>query len=196
MTKTAVIFDQHSEGNIDGLASDDRDKILQTLRKMNPKILTLVEEEADMVSQDFIACLSEALRFFALYFEMLEASFPQVSDERLMLERTAARSMLNLLACTNYNCDEDDANTSSGEATKNLRERSLYEKRETSTQWDARLIKAGFCMAPFSEDVMDDVRALLKRYKEGWGLSINGAHTCLHLTWRLQPTLFASSWKC
>lgn len=154
------------------LQGSPRDEILQRLRKMNPKVLTVVEEEVDLVSGAFLSSFCEALRFYSIYFESLEESFSRVSNERLMLERAAARSMINLLACEGAdNC----------------------ERREKSSQWGNRLSRAGFTITTFSDDVVDDVRALLKRYKEGWGLSISDK--CLFLTWKDQNTIFASAWK-
>lgn len=151
-----------------------RDSILSTFHCMNPKILTLVEDEMDLTSHDFTASFGECLRFFSLFFESLEESFSRTSNERLMLERTSARSMVNILACH----DSD-----------------VCEQREKGAQWAARLRDAGFVPATFSEDVVDDVRALLKRYKEGWGHTSTSDSEGLFLTWKEQSVIWASAWK-
>ena len=104
--------------------------------------MIIVEDEVDLVSPDFMTCFCEALRFYSLLFESLEESFPRASNERLMLERTCARNMVNMIAC-------DDS--------ENL------ERQEKGLQWDFRLKRVGLIPAPFSDDVVDDVRALLKR---------------------------------
>jgi len=154
------------------VSKNGRDSILSTFYSMNPKIVTVVEDEVDLTHEDFGSCFSECLRFFSLFFDSLEESFSRTSNERLMLERTSARSMVNILAC-------DDS--------------EVYERREKGAQWAWRLKEAGFIHAAFSDDVVDDVRALLKRYKEGWGHCSNSDG--LFLTWKEQCAIWASAWK-
>ncbi|XP_057874053.1 protein SHORT-ROOT [Cryptomeria japonica] len=154
------------------VSNPGRDSILSTFQCMNPKIVTVVEDEMDLTSDDFLDCFSECLRFFSLFFESLEESFSRTSNERLMLERTSARSMVNILACE----DSD-----------------VCERREKAVQWASRLRDAGFVPATFSDDVVDDVRALLKRYKEGWAHC--GNSDGIFLTWKEQCVIWASAWK-
>ncbi len=94
------------------------------------------------MSPDFMTCFCEAIRYYSLLFESLDESFPRASNERLMLERACARRLVNLLAC----------DTSQNE-----------ERQEQGSQWAIRLQRVGLLPAPFSDDVVDDVRALLKR---------------------------------
>ena len=103
----------------------------------------MVEDEANLVWPDFVGCFGEALRFYSLFFESLEESFPRACSERLMLERNCGRKLVNLLSC-----DPSEMST---------------ERQETGVQWDSRLRQACFEPAPFSPDVVDDVQALLKR---------------------------------
>eukprot|EP01018_Ginkgo_biloba_P014441 Gb_17251 [translate_table: standard] len=152
--------------------SNGRDSMLSTFHGMNPRIVTVVEDEVDLTCEDFTVRFSECLRFFSLFFESLEESFSRTSNERLMLERTSGRSMVNILACE---------------------ESEYYERREKASQWASRLKDAGFVPATFSDDVVDDVRALLKRYKEGWGHTSNSDG--LYLTWKDQCAIWASAWK-
>ncbi|KAG6544330.1 hypothetical protein Mapa_014164 [Marchantia paleacea] len=151
-----------------------RDEIISTLRSMNPKIVTVTEEEADLLSTDFSLCYPEALRFYSLFFESLEESFPRASNERLMLERSCARTMVNILACE----DMDDCNC---------------KRLEKAAQWGSRFANAGFSACPLSDDVVDDIRALLKRYKDGWGLEVRPSG--VFLSWKVQPAICTSVWK-
>lgn len=119
-------------------------------------MLIIVEDEANLVwPADFVSCFGEALRFYSLFFESLEGSFPRASNERLMLERSCARKLVHLLSCD----DSDAASSSSSSSSSTI----LPERQETGLHWDARLRHAGFEPAPFSADVVDDVQALLKR---------------------------------
>ncbi|KAG0578287.1 hypothetical protein KC19_4G011400 [Ceratodon purpureus] len=149
-----------------------RDKVLSTFRSAKPKIMIIMEDEANLVWQDFVGCFGEALRFYSLYFESLEESFPRASNERLMLERNCGRKLVNLLSCDPSDCTE---------------------RQETGVHWDSRLRQAGFQPAPFSPDVVDDVQALLKRYKKGWGLDF--VDNRLYLTWKEQMVVCSTAWK-
>lgn len=154
-----------------------RDMTLCMFRSLNPKIVTLVEDEVDLMSDNFMHCFYEAYRFYSLFVESLEESFPRTSNERLMLERETARSMINILACSEQ--DQDN-----------------HEGREKGCQWSERLQRAGFAHKAFSDDVLDDVKALLKRYKEGWGLNLSNAdHNGISLTWKEQSVINASAWR-
>jgi hypothetical protein len=127
----------------------------------------------DLVSSpDFFTYFCEALRYYSLLFESLEESFPRASNDRLTLERTCARNMVNLLAC---------------DPSEN------EQRQEPGSRWATRFHTVGLLRSPFSDDVVDDVRALLKRYKEGWGLASD--ESGLFLTWKSHVAIFASSWK-
>ncbi|KAJ6733922.1 PROTEIN SHORT-ROOT-LIKE [Salix koriyanagi] len=113
---------------------------------------------------------------------MLEESFAPTSNERLMLERECSRNIVRVLAC-----DEENDGGAGGECC---------ERRERGSQWFERLREA-FSPAGFSDDVVDDVKALLKRYRAGWGLVLaQGDHESgIYLTWKEDPVVWASAWK-
>ncbi|KAG5242147.1 hypothetical protein OIU76_025306 [Salix suchowensis] len=162
---------------------EERNSVIQLFRSLNPRVLTIVEEEADFTSSryDFVRCFEECLRYYTLYFEMLEESFAPTSNERLMLERECSRNIVRVLACD----EENDGGA--GECC---------ERRERGNQWFERLREA-FSPAGFSDDVVDDVKALLKRYRAGWGLVLaQGDHESgIYLTWKEEPVVWASAWK-
>ncbi|KDP43892.1 hypothetical protein JCGZ_20902 [Jatropha curcas] len=113
---------------------------------------------------------------------MLEDSFAPTSNERLMLERECSRSIVRVLAC-----DHNEENCGEGEC----------ERRERGNQWCERLREA-FSPVGFSDDVIDDVKALLKRYRGGWSLvqpSQGDESVGLYLTWKEEPVVWASAWK-
>ncbi|BBG93668.1 hypothetical protein Prudu_001750 [Prunus dulcis] len=159
-------------------------------QSLRPRVVTVVEEEADLfsssVNHDFVKCFEECLRFYTLYFDMLEESFVPTSNERLMLERECSRSIVRVLGCDHH--DHDDKN-GGGEC----------ERRERGSQWSERL-KEAFSPFGFSDDVVDDVKALLKRYRAGWALVLPPQgedidQTGVYLTWKEEPAVWASIWK-
>ncbi|KAF2294725.1 hypothetical protein GH714_015732 [Hevea brasiliensis] len=151
--------------------ADRRDYIISSFRRLQPRIITIVEEEADLDvgvdGLDFVRGFQECLRWFRVYFESLEESFSRTSNERLMLERTAGRAIVDLVACSPSDC---------------------IERRETATRWSARMHACGFSTVLFSDEVCDDVRALLRRYKEGWSMT-QCSDGGIFLCWKDQPVV-------
>ncbi|KAL3835077.1 hypothetical protein ACJIZ3_009813 [Penstemon smallii] len=160
---------------------EERKGIVQMIKSLRPKVVTIVEEEADFSSlrNDFVDCFEECLRFYTIYFDMLEESFPPTSNEKLMLEKECSRSIVRVLACD----DEIDHG-------------GYSERREKGTQWSQRLQESCFSPVSYSEDVVDDVKALLKRYRAGWSLSIPTTDDSgIYLRWKDQPVIWGSVWK-
>ncbi|KAK4488447.1 hypothetical protein RD792_004211 [Penstemon davidsonii] len=158
--------------------SNRREYLLSIFKKMNPRIVTIVEEEADLdVGHDgfeFVSGFQECLRWFRVYFEALDESFPRTNNERLMLERAAGRAIMDLVACPP--------------------EKSV-ERRDTALRWSHRLQSSGFNPFSFNEEVCDDVRALLRRYKEGWSMAQCSDSAGIFLFWKDMPVVWASAWK-
>ncbi|KAM1037067.1 hypothetical protein ACFX13_032660 [Malus domestica] len=176
---------------------EERGAVIRMFQSLRPRVVTVVEEEADLfsssVNHDFVKCFEECLRFYTLYFDMLEESFVPTSNERLMLERECSRSIVRVLGCDHHDHDDDK---NGGEC----------ERRERGSQWSDRL-KVAFSPVGFSDDVVDDVKALLKRYRAGWALVLpppqGGGEgggddidqTGIYLTWKEEPVVWASIWK-
>lgn len=164
---------------------EERSGVIQMFQSLNPRVVTIVEEEADFTSSryDFVKCFEECLRYYTLYFEMLGESFVPTSNERLMLERECSRNIVRVLACDH----EESFGGGGGEC----------ERRERGSQWSERLRDA-FSPVGFSDDVVDDVKALLKRYRGSWSLLLpQGVHdqSGIYLTWKEEPVVWASAWK-
>ncbi|KAI3692689.1 hypothetical protein L6452_32510 [Arctium lappa] len=163
---------------------EERGDVIRLLSSLKPRVVTIVEEEADFTSSqsDFVKCFEECLRYYTLYFEMLEESFTPTSTERLMLERECSRSIVRVLSC------DDKQNIGSGDC----------ERREKGNQWCERL-KEQFSPVGFSDDVVDDVKALLRRYRTGWSLSLDqtGSNndSGIYLAYKEEPVVWASAWK-
>ncbi|KAH7681237.1 Transcription factor GRAS domain-containing protein [Dioscorea alata] len=181
---------------------DERSDFLRMIHQLKPKVVTVVEEEADFTSNKdvFVMCFEECLRFYGVFFEMLQESFGvSTSNERLMLERECSRSILSVLAC------EGDGGGGGGNG-----EYYYCERREKGRQWSERLRGVEFMPVNLSDDALDDVRALLKRYQGGWSLvtstrnstSSQGEdddddHGCfgVYLAWKDEAVVWASAWK-
>ncbi|KAI3794136.1 hypothetical protein L1987_36763 [Smallanthus sonchifolius] len=165
-------------GTLRSVSKDRRDYLISMFRSLNPKIVTVVEEEAELeVGTDgveFLRGFEECLRWFRVYFEALDESFPKTSNERLMLEREAGRAVMDLVARRPVNS---------------------VERRETAERWWSRFRGSGFESVCFSEEGCDDVRALLRRYKEGWSMFPSEKGAGMFLMRKETPVVWASAWK-
>ncbi|XP_066346470.1 protein SHORT-ROOT 2-like [Miscanthus floridulus] len=171
-----------------------RDTFVASLRRLEPRVVTVVEEDADLVAASesssaeeaanteteaaFMKVFTEGLRFFSAYMDSLEESFPKATNERLALERAAGRAIVDLVSCP---------------ASESV------ERRETGASWARRMRSAGFSPVAFSDDVADDMRSLLRRYREGWTLrepgADDGAAAGVFLAWKEQPVVWTSAWR-
>ncbi|XP_051214848.1 protein SHORT-ROOT 1 [Lolium perenne] len=163
-----------------------RDAFVASLRRLEPRVVAVVEEEADLAASGeeadteagFMKVFGEGLRFFSAYMDSLEESFPKTSNEKLALERAVGRAIVDLVSCP--------ASESS-------------ERRETGASWARRMRSSGFSPVSFSEDVADDVRSLLRRYREGWSLreasADDAAAAGVFLAWKDQAVVWASAWR-
>lgn len=154
-----------------------RDSLISSLHALQPRVVTVVEEEADLDvgfdGYEFVRGFEECLRWFRVYFEALDESFQKTSNERLMLERAAGRAVVDLVACAPADS---------------------VERRETAARWAARMHGGGLNAVQFSEEVCDDVRALLRRYKEGWSMA-QCSDAGIFLSWKETPVVWASAWR-
>ncbi|CAA2979534.1 protein SHORT-ROOT-like [Olea europaea var. sylvestris] len=155
-----------------------RDVLMSMFRRLSPRIVTVIEEEADLdIGADgleFVRGFEECLRWFRVYFESLDESFPKTSNERLMLERAAGRAVVDLVACSPA---------------------ESIERWETAARWSNRLHAGGYSPVSFSDEVCDDVRALLRRYREGWSMAQSSDSAGIFLSWKDQPVVWASAWR-
>ncbi|CAN0857984.1 Protein SHORT-ROOT 1 [Linum grandiflorum] len=188
LTKEALLMDGGDQeaavaincvGALRKVEVEERAEVIgRMFRSLSPRVVTVVEEEADFVAGgDFVNCFEECLRYYTVYLDMLDESFAATSNEKLMLERESGRNVVRVLGC-----DQDQE----------------WDKKERGRQWSGRMKEGGFSPVGFSDDVIDDVKALLKRYRPGWALLNNNNNNMapgLFLTWKDEPVVWASAWK-
>lgn len=159
---------------------EKRGAVIEMIRSIKPSVVTVVEEEVDLTTtrNEFGKCFEECLRFYSLYFDMLEESFVTISNERLKLERKRSRNIVKALAC---------------ESSENGEE---YWRPDKASQWTKRLNQA-FSPIHFNDEILGDVQALLRRYKASWDLALpqRDHQVGIHLKWRDEPVVWASAWK-
>ncbi|KAL3690090.1 hypothetical protein R1sor_016399 [Riccia sorocarpa] len=152
--------------------------VLQSMRSLNPRVVTLVEQDANHNSPIFIERFMEALQYYSTIFDSLEAcgGSPGAaqSSEQLLAEMYVGREIYNIVACEGYD---------------------RVERHENLAQWRRRMTEAGFQQKLMSSTALKQASMLLKLFP-GDGYRVEENNGCLTLGWHNRSLLAASAWQC
>lgn len=151
------------------------DRVLASIWSLKPKILTVVEQEADHNRPVFLDRFTEALHYYSTVFDSLEARGLQAqSEEQVMSEVYLGREICNIVAC----------------------ERSeRVERHEPLLNWSVRLRNAGFWPIPLGSNAFKQASMLLSLFSGGEGYRVEENNGCLTLGWHSRPLIAASAWQ-
>jgi len=153
---------------------NERDQLLRLVKSLNPKLVTVVEQDVNTNTTPFLPRFVESYNYYSAVFESLDVTLPRESQDRMNVERQClARDIVNVVACEG----ED-----------------RIERYEVAGKWRARMTMAGFTSSPMSTNVTDEIRKLIKvmycdRYK------IKEEMGALHFGWEDKNLIVASAWK-
>ncbi|KAK9023638.1 hypothetical protein V6N11_003848 [Hibiscus sabdariffa] len=152
---------------------NQRDQLLQMVKSLNPKLVTVVEQDVNTNTSPFFPRFIEAYSYYSAVFESLDATLPRESQDRMNVERQClARDIVNIVACE-------------GE--------ERIERYEVAGKWRARMTMAGFTSCPMSPNVIDMIRKLIREYCDRYKLQDDlGA---LHFGWEGKSLIVASAWR-
>lgn len=154
---------------------NQRDQLLRMVKSLNPKLVTIVEQDVNTNTAPFFPRFVEAYNYYSAVFESLDATLPRESQDRMNVEKQClARDIVNIIACE-------------GE--------ERIERYEVAGKWRARMAMAGFTSCPMSANVIDLIRKLIKqqycdRYK------LKEEMGALHFGWEQKTLIVASAWRC
>lgn len=149
-----------------------RDRLLRMARSLNPKVLTLVEQEANTNTAPFMARFMETLDYYSAVFESIDVALPRESKDRVNVEEHClARDIVNVIACEGL---------------------QRVERHELAGKWRARMLMAGFRPHPLSLYVNNTIKSLLECYNEKYKLKEDGE--ALLLGWLNRSLVAASAW--
>ncbi|WP_116542303.1 histidinol-phosphate transaminase [Pontibacter virosus] len=107
---------------------DQRDRVLQQIRKLRPQLVTLTEPDSEHNRLDFLPRLRESLRHYYTVFDVLDTLLPADMPERRVIEQEFfGREILNVVAFEGSD---------------------RVERHERLDAWQHRLIRNGFTPAP------------------------------------------------
>ncbi|KAG9459410.1 hypothetical protein H6P81_003918 [Aristolochia fimbriata] len=152
-------------------AGEPIDSVLAWIRSLNPKIVTVVEQEANHNQAEFLERFTEALYYYSTMFDSLEAC-------GLPLEKAVAEMYIQREIC-NVVCCEGGARV---------------ERHEPLERWRARLSGAGFRPLHLGSNAFKQASMLLTLFSAE-GYCVEEKEGCLTLGWHSRPLIAASAWQ-
>ncbi|CAN8312811.1 unnamed protein product [Cochlearia groenlandica] len=153
---------------------NQRDELLHMVKSLNPKLVTVVEQDVNTNTSPFLSRFIEAYEYYSAVFESLDMTLPRESQERMNVERQClARDIVNIVACEG----ED-----------------RIERYEAAGKWRARMMMAGFTSRPMSSKVTSNIQNLIKQqYCNKYKLKEEMGE--LHFSWEEKSLIVASAWS-
>lgn len=152
------------------------DKVLDSIKAMKPKIVTLVEQESNHNGAVFLDRFNEALHYYSTMFDSLESSAlsQPMSQDLVMSEVYLGRQICNIVA---------------SEGTDRV------ERHETLTQWRTRMNSSGFEPVHLGSNAFKQASMLLALFAGGDGYRVEENDGCLMLGWHTRPLIATSAWR-
>ncbi|KAK6922809.1 Transcription factor GRAS [Dillenia turbinata] len=154
--------------------TNERDQLLRMVKGLNPKLVTVVEQDVNTNTAPFFPRFIEAYNYYSAVFESLDATLPRESPDRINVEKHClARDIVNIVACE-------------GE--------ERIERYEVAGKWRARVTMAGFTSCPLTSSVKSSIRDLLfDQYSNRYKVKDEGG--ALHFGWEDKTLIVASAWR-
>ncbi|XP_009594460.1 DELLA protein GAI-like [Nicotiana tomentosiformis] len=160
------------------------EKVLNSIKQMNPKIVTIVEQEANHNASVFLDRFNEALHYYSTMFDSLESSVstsstgltqPIVNNQDLVMSEVyLGRQICNVVACEGVD---------------------RVERHETLRQWRVRMNSAGFDPVHLGSNAFKQASMLLALFAGGDGYRVEENDGCLMLGWHTRPLIATSAWR-
>ncbi|KVH93177.1 Transcription factor GRAS [Cynara cardunculus var. scolymus] len=150
-----------------------RDRVLRLVKSMNPKVVTLVEQESNTNTAPFYPRFLEALEYYHAMFESIDITLPRQHKKRINVEQHClARDVVNIIACEGN---------------------ERVERHELLGKWKLRFSMAGFSPSPMSPVVNGTIKRLLNNYSERY--RVEERDGALYLGWMNRDLVASCAWK-
>ncbi|KAK9149756.1 hypothetical protein Scep_008513 [Stephania cephalantha] len=146
--------------------------VLGWIRGLNPKIVTVVEQEANHNQEGFLERFTEALYYYSTMFDSLDGC-AATEAVRVVAEMYVQREIWNVVGCEGA---------------------GRVERHEPISKWRERLGGAGFKGVHLGSNAFKQASMLLTLFSaEGYCVEENEG--CLTLGWHSRPLIAASAWR-
>ncbi|XP_021274419.1 scarecrow-like protein 32 isoform X2 [Herrania umbratica] len=148
-----------------------RTMFLKALRGLDPTIVVLVDEDADLTSNNLVCRLRSAFNYLWIPYDTVDTFLPQGSKQRQWYEADICWKIENVIAHEGL---------------------QRVERLEPKSRWVQRMRNANFRGFSFGEDAVSEVKTMLDEHAAGWGLKKE--EDDLVLTWKGHNVVFATAW--
>ena len=148
-----------------------RTMFLKALRGLDPTVVVLVDEDADLTSNNLVCRLRSAFNYLWIPYDTVDTFLPQGSKQRQWYEAGICWKIENVIAHEGL---------------------QRVERLEPKTRWVQRMRNANFRGLSFGEDAVSEVKTMLDEHAAGWGLKKE--ENDLVLTWKGHNVVFATAW--
>ncbi|KAK8710419.1 hypothetical protein V6N13_145743 [Hibiscus sabdariffa] len=148
-----------------------RTMFLKALRVLDPTIVVLVDEDADLTSNNLVCRLRSAFNYLWIPYDTVDTFLPQGSKQRQWYEADICWKIENVIAHEGL---------------------QRVERLEPKSRWVQRMRNAGFRGVYFGEEAISEVKTMLDEHAAGWGLKKE--EDDLVLTWKGHNVVFATAW--
>ncbi|KAJ9177356.1 hypothetical protein P3X46_012583 [Hevea brasiliensis] len=149
-----------------------RTMFLKSLRSLDPTIVVLVDEDVDLISNNFVCRLRSAFNYLWIPYDTVDTCLPRGSKQRQWYEADICWKIENVIGHEGL---------------------QRVERLESRSMWVQRMRNANFRSISLGEDAVSEVKTLLGEYSAGWGLK-KEEEDHLVLTWKGHNVVFATAW--
>ncbi|CAN0914649.1 Scarecrow-like protein 32 [Linum grandiflorum] len=148
-----------------------RDEFLRTILTLNPVIVVVVDEDADLNMSSLTTRITNCFNYLWIPFDALETFLPKDSSQRNEYESDIGHKIESVI---------------SHEGVQRM------ERLESGAKLCQRMKNVGFSSIVFCEDTVKEVKSLLDEHASGWGMKKE--EEMLVLTWKGHNSVFATAW--
>ncbi|KAG5049280.1 hypothetical protein JHK85_010383 [Glycine max] len=146
---------------------------LNAIRKLQPKLVVITEQESNLNGSNLMERVDRALYFYSALFDCLDSTVMKTSVERQKLEsKLLGEQIKNIIACEGVD---------------------RKERHEKLEKWIRRLEMAGFEKVPLSYNGRLEAKNLLQRYSNKY--KFREENDCLLVCWSDRPLFSVSAWS-
>ncbi|XP_059661031.1 scarecrow-like protein 32 [Cornus florida] len=148
-----------------------RDSFLETIKGLNPQIITVVDEDCDLGASSLTSRITTCFNYLWIPFDALETFLPKDSCQRMEYEADIGRKIENIISFEGI---------------------QRIERLECGIKLSQRMRNADFSSIPFCEVTVSEVKFLLDEHASGWGMKKED--DMLVLTWKGHNSVYATAW--
>ncbi|KAL5080876.1 hypothetical protein RYX36_009297 [Vicia faba] len=154
-----------------------RDELLRRVKRLSPRVVTVVEQEMNCNTAPFLARVAESWSYYSALYDSVETVLGKDSLERVKIEEGLSRKIRNSVACEG---------------------RDRIERFEVFGKWRARMSMAGFMLKPMSQNVAESIKSRLaggNNSRVNTGLTVKEENGGICFGWMGRTLTVASAWR-